>query len=358
GVGRGYLNSPEQTSAKFIAHPFSDAPGTRLYRTGDWARLNADGPIEFVGRRDQQVKLRGFRVELGEIEAALAGHPAIRECAVIARNDSNEEKRLIAYFVAEGTPSVTELRAFMSGQLPDYVVPSAFVKLDALPLSANGKVDRLALPDPDNARPELAGEYVAPRTVSERRLMEIWGEVLRIKHVGTNDNFFELGGNSLLATLVCSRVRNSLKIEVPPRLLFERPTVALMAEAIGMVAAVTPLAISPCQPAERDGTAPLSFPQQQFWLLDQAEPNSSHYNVRAAIKIAGPLAAAKLQMAFGAVVARHEILRTTFVLKEGSPVQSIASSLPFALDISDLSKLEATQRESEVQRVWGAEAEE
>lgn len=359
GVGRGYLNSAAQTSAKFIAHPFSDTPGARLYRTGDWARLNADGQIEFVGRRDQQVKLRGFRVELGEIEAALAGHPAIRECAVIARNDANGEKRLIAYFVADGVaPSVTELRAFMSGQLPDYVVPSAFVKLDALPLSANGKVNRLALPDPDNTRPELAADYVAPRTASEKLLSEIWSEVLRIERVGSHDNFFELGGNSLLATLVCSRVRNALKIEVPPRLLFESPTVALMAEAIGTATAAAPLAISPCQPVERNGTAPLSFPQQQFWLLDQAEPNSSHYNVRAAIKIAGPLDAAKLHEAFTAIVARHEILRTKFVLNEGSPVQSIAPSLPFALDVSDLSNLEASERETEVQQVLAVEAEE
>jgi amino acid adenylation domain-containing protein len=360
GVGGGYLNSAAQTSAKFIPHPFSDTQGARLYRTGDWARLNADGQIEFVGRRDQQVKLRGFRVELGEIEAALAGHPAIRECAVVARNDTNGEKRLIAYFVADGAtpPSVSELRAFMSGQLPDYVVPSAFVRLDALPLSANGKVNRLALPDTDNARPELAADYVAPRTTSEKLLSEIWSEVLRIERVGKHDNFFELGGNSLLATLVCSRVRNILKIEVPPRLLFERPTVALMAAAIGTAAAATPLSISPCRPVERNGNAPLSFPQQQFWLLDQAEPNSSHYNVRAAIKIAGPLEAAKLHKAFAATVARHEILRTKFVLNEGSPAQSIASSLPFALGVSDLSTLEAYDRETEVQRVLAAEAEE
>ncbi|HSP64274.1 MAG TPA: AMP-binding protein, partial [Pyrinomonadaceae bacterium] len=358
GVGRGYLNSAAQTPAKFIAHPFSDTPGARLYRTGDWARLNADGQIEFVGRRDQQVKLRGFRVELGEIETALAGHPAIRECAVVARNDSNGEKRLVAYFVAnDAPPSVSELRAFMSEQLPDYVVPSAFVKLDALPLSANGKVNRLALPNTDNARPELAADYVAPRTASEKRLAEIWNEVLRIERVGTHDNFFELGGNSLLVTLVCSRVRNVLKIEVPPRLLFEHPTVALLAEAIGTAAAATPLAINPCQPAERNGTAPLSFPQQQFWLLDQAEPNSSHYNVRTAIKIAGPLEAAKLDQAFAAIVGQHQILRTTFVLNAGSPVQSIAPSLPFALDVSDLSHLEASARETEVQRVLAAEAE-
>jgi amino acid adenylation domain-containing protein len=356
GVGRGYLNSAAQTSAKFVAHPFSDTPGARLYRTGDWARLNPNGQIEFVGRRDQQVKLRGFRVELGEIEAALAGHPAIRECAVIARNDTNGEKRLIAYFVADGAPpSVSELRAFMSGQLPDYIVPSLFVGLGALPLSANGKVNRLALPDPANTRPELAADYIAPRTASEERLSEIWSEVLRIERVGTHDNFFELGGTSLLATLVCSRVRNKLKIEVPPRLLFEQPTVALMAEAIRTTAAATPLQIRPSQPVERNGNAPLSFPQQQFWLLDQAEPNSSHYNVRNAIKIAGPLAAAKLHQAFAATVARHEILRTTFVLNDGSPVQSIAPSLPFTLDVADLSTLDAYEREAEVQQVLEAE---
>ena len=359
GVGRGYLNSAEQTSVKFIAHPFSDTPGTRLYRTGDWARLNAGGQIEFVGRRDQQVKLRGFRVELGEIEAALASHPAIRECAVIARQDPNGERRLVAYFVAnDAPPSVTELRAFMSGQLPDYVVPSAFVKLDALPLSANGKVNRSALPDTDNARPELVAAYVAPRTASEKRLSDIWSEVLRIERIGRHDNFFEMGGNSLLATLVCSRVRKMLKIEVPPRLLFEYPTVALMADAIETAAAATPEAVNPCQTAERNGNAPLSFPQQQFWLLDQAEPNSSHYNVRAAIKIAGPLAAAKLELALGAVVARHEILRTTFVLNDGSPVQTIAPSLPLTLNVSDLSNLGASEREAKVQQVLAAEAEE
>jgi len=359
GVGRGYLNSAEQTSAKFIAHPFSDTPGRRLYRTGDWARLNADGQIEFVGRRDQQVKLRGFRVELGEIETALASHPAVRECAVIARQDPNGEKRLVAYFVAnDSPPSVTELRAFMSGQLPDYVVPSAFVKLDALPLSANGKVNRLALPDPANARPELTAAFVAPRTASEKRLSEIWSEVLRIERVGLHDNFFEMGGNSLLATLVCSRVRKALKIEVPPRVVFEHPTVALMAAAIGTEEAANSLAISPRQPAQRNGNAPLSFPQQQFWLLDQAEPNSSHYNVRAAIKIAGPLAAAKLELALGAVVARHEILRTTFVLIDGSPVQKIAPSLPFALDVSDLSNLETSERAAKIQQALTAEAEE
>lgn len=355
GVGRGYLNHAELTSAKFIAHPFSDEPGARLYRSGDWARLSADGQIECVGRRDQQVKLRGFRVELGEIEAALAGHPAIRECVVIARDQADGEKRLIAYFVAHGpAPSTSELRAFMSRQLPDYLVPPVFVRLDALPLSANGKVNRLALPETGNARPELAAAYAAPQTEIERRLAEIWSDVLKLERVGINDNFFELGGNSLLVTLVCSRVRNALKIEIAPRVLFERPTIALMADALATAEASDSRTINRTQ---RNGNAPLSFPQQQFWLLDQAEPNSSHYNVRTAFKIAGPLEVAKLQQAFDRVVARHEILRTTFGMHENSPVQVIAPTLAFTLSVSDLSSVSTSRRDAEVQRVLAREAE-
>src|SRR5712692_9331822 len=318
GVGRGYLNCADLTSAKFIAHPFSGEPGARLYRTGDWARLNRNGQIECVGRRDQQVKLRGFRVELGEIEAALAGHPAIRECAVVARDESNGEKRLVAYFVADDPrPGVSELRAFMTGQLPDYVVPSAFVRLDALPLSANGKVNRLALPDTDNARPELAADYVAPRTASEKLLSEIWSEVLRIERVGIHDNFFELGGNSLLATLVCSRVRNEFKIEMSLRALFEQPTVAQMAENVTSAPTTSQsLQIRPLSPAERNGNIPLSVTQQSLWFLNQLEPESCAYNLRTAIKIKGALDIELLRRALEDIVSRHEILRTNFVAKE------------------------------------------
>ncbi len=357
GVGRGYLNSAAQTSAKFIAHPFSDTPGARLYRTGDWARLNADGQIECVGRRDQQVKLRGFRVELGEIEAALAGHPAIRECAVIARDDTNGEKRLIAYFVAEGAaPSVSELRAFMSGQLPDYVVPSAFVNLDALPLSANGKVDRLALPDPDNARPALAADYVAPGNAIQLRLSEIWSEVLRVQRIGINDNFFELGGHSLLATQVVSRVRNEFNIQMPLRVLFEHPTVAEMAESVATATATDQrLEIRPITSADGNGSAPLSLTQQSFWFLDQLEPDSSSYNIRTAIRITGTLAIEKLRQAVEAIVARHEILRTNFVSQDDRLVQIIASAIDVPLELSDLSALPPAEREAEVQKLTRAE---
>src|SRR5882724_11474602 len=233
GVGRGYLSRPELTAEKFIAHPFDGRNGARLYRTGDWARYRADGQIEFVGRRDQQVKLRGFRVELGEVETALARHSSITECVVVARAAERAGSRLIAYFVTND-PSLhtAELRSFLSARLPTHEIPSVFVQMDALPLSANGKVNRLSLPDPELARPQLSSDYVSPRTQAEVQVAAIWAEVLQVEHVGVNDNFFELGGHSLLAVQVVARVRVEFKIEISLRLLFEFPTVASLTAQI------------------------------------------------------------------------------------------------------------------------------
>jgi amino acid adenylation domain-containing protein len=355
GVGRGYLNRPELTTEKFVEHPFADQPGTRLYRTGDFARLNAEGQIEYAGRRDQQVKLRGFRVELGEVEAALTSHPAIHEAVVTARELSDGEARLVGYIVLDGAPpNARELREFLSVRLPEYEIPSVFVMMNALPLSANGKVDRRALPDPENERPELATEYIAPGNNLEKRLTEIWTEVLKIDRIGVQDNFFELGGNSLLATQVAARVRHKLKIEMPIRLLFENSTIVMLAKVIETLGLTDRMAITR---SDRNETAPLSFTQQQFWLLDQAEAGKSHYNVRTAIKIEGLLDTAKLQHAFEAIIARHEILRTTFVVKDGSPMQVIAPSLPFTLNVSDLSALSVPARDKEIERAQADEAE-
>jgi amino acid adenylation domain-containing protein len=357
GVGRGYLNRPELTTEKFIPHPFSERASARLYRTGDWARLSEQGQIEFAGRRDQQVKLRGFRIELGEVETALAKHPSIRESVVAARDDATGDKRLIAYFVAnQAMPDVTELRRFLGAQLPDYAIPSTFVAMDALPLSANGKVNRLALPEPDDARPQLSVSYTTPRNEIEQRLAEIWSEVLRVNGIGVHDNFFELGGNSLQATQVVSRVRNEFKIEMPLRTLFERPTPGAIAESIATAAATDQkLAIRSLTSAERNGSAPLSLTQQSFWFLDQLEPDSSSYNIRTAIKITGELVVERLQQALEAIVARHEILRSNFVLKEALPIQVISSSRPIDLSITDFSTLPPTEREAEVEKVSRAE---
>jgi acyl-CoA synthetase (AMP-forming)/AMP-acid ligase II len=233
GLAWGYLGRPALTAEKFIPNPFSPEPGARLYRTGDLARYLPDGDIEFFGRMDHQVKIRGFRIELGEIEATLSQHPAVRETVALVREELPGDKRLVAYAIPEGEPpTTTELRYFLQQKLPEYMVPAAFVMLDALPLTPNGKVDRRALPPPDWARPELALAFVAPRTPVEDALASIWSQVLGIEQVGIYDDFFELGGHSLLATRVISHMRSTLKVEVPLRTMFEAPTVAGLAESI------------------------------------------------------------------------------------------------------------------------------
>ena len=234
GLARGYLNRRELTAEKFVANPFSDQPGARLYKTGDLARYLPDGNIEFLGRTDNQVKIRGFRIELGEIECVLAQHPAIRQAVLLAREDAPGDIRLVAYLVAAAgsTPSATDLRSFLQNKLPDYMVPSVIVFLDSLPLTPNGKLDRKALPPPDHSRSAPDDAFVAPRNPVETVLANIWAEVLKLEKVGVHDNFFNLGGHSLLATQVLSRMRNAFFIEVPLRQIFEAPTVAEMATTI------------------------------------------------------------------------------------------------------------------------------
>ena len=234
GLARNYLKRPALTAETFVPNPFSIEPGSRLYRTGDLVRYLPDGSIEFLGRIDHQVKIRGFRIELGEIEMQLGQHPAVRESAVIAREDAPGDRRLVAYVVARHAPSPTfsELRNYLKEKLPDYMIPSAFVFLDSLPLTINGKVDRNALPMPDLDRSGLEMEFIAPRTPVEKRLAKIWCEVLGLKRVGIHDNFFELGGHSLVATQVMSRVRDHFEMELPLLRLFNTPTINGLAELI------------------------------------------------------------------------------------------------------------------------------
>lgn len=234
GLARGYLNRPELTAQKFIPSPFSDNSGARLYKTGDLARYLPNGDIEYLGRIDHQVKIRGFRIELGEIEALLSQHPVIQKTVVVAREDEPGNKRLVAYVVPdpEQAPTLSELRSFLKEKLPEYMVPSAFVMLKALPLTSNGKVDRKALPAPEQVRPELEATFVAPRTAIEEVLAQIWAEVLGLERVGIYDNFFDLGGHSLLLTQVTSRLQNAFGVELSLRQLFETPTIANLAVVI------------------------------------------------------------------------------------------------------------------------------
>jgi amino acid adenylation domain-containing protein len=234
GIAEGYLNQPQQTAERFVGDPFSSDKSARLYRTGDLARFLPDGNIEFLGRIDQQVKIRGFRVEPAEVEAILKRHPAVKQAAVVAYDDKSGEKRLAAYFVGRAKPE--ELRAFMAQELPDYMVPAAFVSVDSLPLNANGKLDVRTLPAP-NQEP-AAHEFVTPRTPEEEKLAQIWQEVLKLERVGMTDNFFELGGHSLLATQIISRVRNRFRVQMPLQSFLQNPTIGALAAEIGRCPAI------------------------------------------------------------------------------------------------------------------------
>jgi acyl carrier protein len=233
GVGRGYLKRPELTAERFIPNPFDPGGGERLYRSGDRVRYLPNRDIEYLGRIDAQVKIRGFRIELGEIEATLSQHPGVRDVAVVLREDESTEKRLVAYVVAtEPSPTVSELNGFLRQKLPEYMIPASFVFLDVLPLTRNGKVDRRKLPVPDQSRPEQESPFVAPRTPVEELLAKMWTELLKVERVGINDNFFELGGHSLLITQVASRIEQAFQVQLPLRVLFDAPTIALLSAAV------------------------------------------------------------------------------------------------------------------------------
>ncbi|MEP6707581.1 MAG: amino acid adenylation domain-containing protein, partial [Pyrinomonadaceae bacterium] len=348
GLARGYLNRTELTAEKFIPDPFSPQPGRRLYRTGDLARYLSNGDIQCLGRTDDQVKVRGFRIELGEIEAVLAQHPAVRHSVVIAREDVPGDKSLVAYFVStpETEVSVTKLREHIKGQLPDYMVPSAFVPLDELPLTPNGKVNRRALPAPDLSAANKA-YFVPPRTKDEKLLAGIWADVLRLEAVGVEDNFFELGGHSLLATQVISRILQTFQVQLPLRALFEAPTVTGLCQSIeaGLQGAGTSLSPE-IKPFSRNGSAPLSFGQQSFWFLNQLNPNTSLYNIYRAVRLRGALKVTALQQALNEIIERHEALRTTLASLDEEPLQLIAASRTMDLKIIDVGRIGASDRET------------
>ncbi|HEU4456326.1 MAG TPA: amino acid adenylation domain-containing protein, partial [Longimicrobium sp.] len=352
-LARGYLGRPGLTAEKFVPDPFSGEPGARLYTTGDLSRWRADGEIEYLGRIDQQVKIRGFRIEPGEVESVLAAHPRVRECVVLVRAEGGE-KRLVAYVTAEGdAPSSTELRAHLRTRLPDYMVPSAFVALDALPLNANGKVDRRALPAPER---EDGSGYVAPRTATEEILAGIWAEVLRKERVGTADDFFALGGHSLLATRLVSRARPALGVELPLRAVFEHPTVAALAAEVDALRRGGARALPPIVRVPRGGALPLSFAQQRMWFIDQLHPGSAAYHIPAALRLTGALDTAALRRALDEVVRRHEVLRTTFRTEDGEAVQVIAPPAPVPFPEIDLRGVEIEKRERMLLRLAAEEA--
>jgi len=345
GVGRGYLREPDRSALAFVPDPFSHIPGARMYRSGDLARYRPAGHLEFLGRIDHQVKVRGFRIELGEIEAALSQHSGIGEAAVIVREDVPGDQRLVAYLVYNGSaPDIGDLRQFLKTQLPDYMLPSAFVAMTELPLSRNGKIDRKSLPAPENTSSETA--LVSPRNPTEEVLCAMWCEILGIEQIGVEDNLFERGAHSLLVTQVLSRVRKTFRVEPPLRLFFESPTVAGMARTIDhLTSEAEGITAPPIVRIQRGEHLPLSFTQERMWFLDQLEPGLTAYNVPGAVYMDGPLSPISLEQSLGEIVRRHEIFRTTYSSSDGRPLQVIHEAEPFEIPLVDLSGLPEEARE-------------
>ncbi|HEY0513600.1 MAG TPA: amino acid adenylation domain-containing protein [Thermoanaerobaculia bacterium] len=351
GLARGYLDRPDLTAERFVPDPFSTA-GERMYRTGDRVRRRASGELEFLGRADHQVKVRGFRVELEEIAAILDTHPAVGQSVVVLREDVEGDPRLVAYISPSGAGDLdgADLRGFVQRQLPAYAVPAAFVPLARLPLSANGKVDRQALPAPDWDALERESAYTAPRTPVEAALARIWADLLGLRQVGIADDFLRLGGHSLLMAQALTRVREALGVEVPLSELFRNPTVAELAAVVerarrGDAQSELP-ELPPVRPVPRDGRPlPLSFAQERVWFLDQLTPGGNlAYNVQLAIRLRGPWRVDLLERSLSEIVRRHEVLRTAFPAVDGRPVQVIRPPVPVRLPEIDLRALPEPRR--------------
>ena len=347
GVARGYFGRPDLTAERFVPDPFppEGEPGARLYRTGDRARLLADGTIEFAGRFDSQVKVRGFRIELGEIETALAHLPGVLESTVLVREDSPGVRRITAYVVPKDGVTLDPeiLREALGETLPEYMVPTAWVVLDALPLTPNGKIDRRALPAPEAER--ASAGYVAPRNETEALLAGIWADVLGVERIGVEDDFFDLGGNSLLSLQVAARAGQAgLSFHV--REMFEHSTVASLARALGVSPADAAPVEPTIEPVPRDRPLPLSFAQQRLWFLDRLEPGSPIYNIFTGLRLMGRLDVSALQRAVTEVVCRHEAVRSVFAAQDGEPVQIVMPPPEsFPISVIDLSSSPSLARQ-------------
>ncbi|HEX3048367.1 MAG TPA: amino acid adenylation domain-containing protein [Bacillota bacterium] len=341
GVGRGYLNQPELTAEKFVSNSFQRETPQRIYRTGDLARWLPDGNIEFLGRIDHQVKIRGFRIELDEIENHLLGYESVQETVVITRKDSGGNQYLCAYFVGGRETTAAEIKDYLALKLPDYMIPAYFIRLDRMPLSANGKLDRKALPEPEVMIPG-GGDYQAPRTETERRLAGIFRDILGIQRIGIHDNFFELGGHSLKAIQLISAVYKEFEVELPLREVFNTPSIAELAQYItsrgaSMYAAIETAPISEYYPP---GCYPASSAQKRMYILQQMEKDSIGYNMPGIGILEGNVNRERLENAFKALVKRHEAYRTSFRLMNGEPVQQIDPELDFQINYSEAAETE------------------
>ncbi|WP_054403495.1 non-ribosomal peptide synthetase [Paenibacillus solani] len=340
GLARGYLNRPELTTEKFVDNPFE--PGERMYRTGDLARWLPDGNLEYMGRIDEQVKIRGYRIETGEIVHGLLQHADVKEAVVVARKDERGEAYLCAYVVSVEEFDASALRSYLKRSLPEYMVPSYLVEVERIPLTANGKVDRKALPEPQGLA-QAGSEYVAPRSETEAKLAEIWQDVLGLSQsVGIRDNFFELGGHSLKATQLMSRIQKQLDASVPLGEVFSSPTVEELAGYLEVAATKERYeAIGKAEPRE---WYPASPAQQRLYVVSQLDPRGISYNIPWALEIAGELNAERVQESLNLLAAHHESFRTSFAMQKGELMQRIAERVEVALEVTESTEEEAKTR--------------
>ena len=371
GLARGYVNRAEMTAERFVPNPFSARGGERLYRTGDVGRYGEDGNIEFVGRKDEQVKIRGYRIELGEIEARLKEHGLVEEAVVVAREageDGGGEKRLVAYVVMvkrtkkdeeenripeggklEAAELSTTLRTYLAKWLPEYMVPTAIVGVERIPLTANGKVDRKALPAPEGEA-YAQGSYEPPQGEMEEILANLWQELLGVERVGRLDNFFELGGHSLLGVRLLARIWKAFGVELPITILFTRPRLEQLTQAVKEARSAGEQPLLPMTPISRQQPIPLSYAQQRLWFMEQLEPGQATYNMPFGLRLKGKLNADALENSLGEVIRRHEVLRTRFVEQSGELVQQVEDWRRIKLERVDLMGKEEGKREEEVRR--------
>ncbi|MBD0378730.1 non-ribosomal peptide synthetase [Paenibacillus sedimenti] len=345
GVARGYLNREELTAERFVMNPYK--PEERLYRSGDLTRLLPSGEMEYFGRIDHQVKIRGHRIELGEIETQLLRHERIQEATVLALDDEQGQKFLCAYFIADGEPTVSELRAHIGSDLPAYMIPSHFVKLDRMPLTANGKIDRKALPKPEGGL-DSGTAYVAPRTELEAGLAQIWQNVLGCERVGVLDDFFALGGHSLKAMSLITAIHKAYDVEVPLSLMFETSNIEALARYIE-VAVVENNGYVAIPPAPQQEVYPVSSAQKRMYIINQFEGAGTGYNMPGIFQLHGKLDRGRLEQAFRHLIIRHETLRTSFETVNGEPVQRVHASVPF--EISYIEAIGAEPSHAEIERL-------
>ncbi len=352
GVARGYFGRPDLTATSFIPDPLGTVPGARLFRTRDLARRRPDGNLELLGRADRQLKVRGFRIEPAEVEAVLARYPDVAGSVVVGREDAPGSVRLVAYLVAGARrPDLARLRAFLTRELPPYMVPASFCFLDELPLTATGKIDRNALPAPAPTQEQRSRPYRAPRTPAEAEVAAIWEDLLGCGPVGVDDDFLELGGHSLLAAQVANRIRERLSIALPPEILLGDLTPAELAARVARAQESPELRDAPpLKRARRRGRLPLSSPQERVWFVQQVSPSNVAYNAYVTIRFWGPLEVGALRSALRGVVARHQILRTSFPSEDGRPFQRLHPPWIPRLPVVDLTALPDPLRARECAR--------